>query len=114
MTYNVDPAGVKTVLTDVATKSQPVMDALGKIDGAVQTVATGAQSELINGALSQFFDAMSDNVTTITRHVPAAIDGAVAATNAVVDGDEEIAATMETNAGIAAGNGDLSILGVTS
>ncbi|QKS16449.1 hypothetical protein HUN59_09720 [Curtobacterium sp. Csp2] len=33
----------RSVLTDVATKSQPVMDALGKIDGAVQTVATGAQ-----------------------------------------------------------------------
>ncbi|MCJ1713882.1 DUF6507 family protein [Curtobacterium sp. VKM Ac-2922] len=112
MTYNVDPAGVKTVLTDVATTSQPVMDALGQIDGAVQSVATAAQSELVNGALTRFFDAMSGHVTTITRHVPAAIDGAVAATNAVVHGDDDIAATMERNAGIAAADGDLSILGV--
>lgn len=108
MTWKVDPAGVQTLLTSVSTEAEPIGTALGKVDGAVQGAATAAQSEVIAKAIEQFFTAVTPSITTIQQRIPAAIDGAAAATTAIIDGDEQMAAQAEAAAVTAGTRGDFS------
>jgi hypothetical protein len=111
MTWKVDPAGVQSVLTSVDTESQTVFTALGKVDGAVEGAAKNAQSQMIVSALSEFFGAMKPHITAMQNRIPAACDGAAAATMAIVQGDEQMALTAEHNAASAGMNGDFSVFG---
>ena len=111
MTWKVDPAGVKSVLTNVETESQPIFESLGKIDAAATGAATGAQSQMILAALGEFFTSIEKPIKTISNRVPAECDGAAAATMAIVRGDEEMAATAERNAQASAVSGDFTVFG---
>ncbi|BDZ50321.1 hypothetical protein GCM10025867_25620 [Frondihabitans sucicola] len=111
MTWKVDPNGVKTVLGNVESASQPIFDSLGKIDAEVTGAAKGAQSQMILSALGEFFTSIEKSVTTIGNRVPAACDGAAAATMAIVRGDEEMAATAERNAQASALSGTFTAFG---
>lgn len=111
MTWKVDPAGVKAVLSTVQTESETIFDSLGKVDAEIKGAATGAQSQLIVSALGEFFSSIEKPISTISTRVPAACDGAAAATMAIVNGDEEMAATAERNAQSTAVTGDFSVFG---
>lgn len=111
MTWRVDPAGVKTVLANVQTESAPIFGALAKVDSEVKGAATAAQSQMIVGALGEFFSSIEKSVKLIGDRVPAACDGAAAATMAIVAGDEQMAATAERNAQASAVSGDFTAFG---
>lgn len=111
MTWKVDPAGVQSVLTTVSTESTSLFDALSKVDSAVEGAATGAQSQLIVSALGEFFTAMNPHITAMQNRIPAACDGAAAATLAIVHGDEQMATDAERNAASSALTGDFTAFG---
>lgn len=114
MTWKVDPVGVQAVLTSVDTESQTVFTALGKVDGTVETAAKSAQSQMIVSALSEFFGAMKPHIASMQNRIPAACDGAAAATMAIVQGDEQMALTAEQNAANAGTTGDFSVFGASA
>ena len=114
MTWKVDPAGVKSVLSSVATESLPMYSALNKVDPAVEGAVKGAQSQLIDSALNEFFSSIATSVTTIRNRVPAAMDGAAAATTAILHGDEQMAATVERDAASVGSSGASSAPGASS
>ncbi|ROQ40758.1 hypothetical protein EDF46_0119 [Frondihabitans sp. PhB188] len=108
MTWKVDPAGVKSVLSSVTTESAPIYDALGKVDATVQSAALNAQSQVIASALGEFFSSITKSTETVQQRIPAAVDGAATATIAINHGDEEMAATSESMAVHAATTNDFS------
>ncbi|MCU1527887.1 MAG: hypothetical protein JWP75_1650 [Frondihabitans sp.] len=114
MTWKVDPTGVQSVLSSVSTESQTVFEALAKVDGAVEGAAKGAQSQMIVSALSEFFGAMKPHITAMENRIPAACDGAAAATMAIMHGDEQMALDAEHNATTVAVNGNFSVFGGTA
>lgn len=112
--WRVDPAGVEAVLQDVASKSTTMTDALGgSEDGSVQGVgavvqdaATAAQSQVIGEALAGFFEERQTTLTGIQDRIRASLLGAAAATQAIVQGDDEMGAqTAQANAVTAATSG---------
>ncbi|MBF4577759.1 DUF6507 family protein [Frondihabitans sp. VKM Ac-2883] len=106
MAWKVDPAGVKSVLGTVQTESKTIYDAVGKVDACVQSAGSSAQSEVIGQALTEFFTSLEKSFQAIQNRIPASIDGAAAATNAILHGDEEMAATAEANAASSAATGN--------
>ncbi|WP_415855451.1 DUF6507 family protein [Sinomonas sp. G460-2] len=117
--WNVDPAGVERVLTDVAHQGTVISDALGgSADGRTQgidkisaTAVTAAQSQVIGDAIVAFFDHEKPVLTGITNRIKASLMGASKATQEIVDGDEAMAASTQAKAVAAAASGDFSALG---
>lgn len=112
--WRVDPAGVEAVLQYVASKSTTMTDALGgSEDGSVQGVgavvqdaATAAQSQVIGEALAGFFEERQATLTGIQDRIRASLYGAAGATQAIVQGDDEMGAeTAQANAIAAASDG---------
>jgi hypothetical protein len=99
------------VVNAVVDGSTPLFDALKSVDAAVEGVVGAAQSELIGGALTEFFATVKPDLVAVENRIPAAIHGAISATNAIVEGDETMAASMEQAAAASAVSGDFSVFG---
>lgn len=114
--WRVDPAGVQNVLTAVSDRTITMSTALGGsedgsvqgVDTIVQDAATAAQSQVIGEAIAGFFEHRKATLTGIQNRVRASLLGASGATQAVIDGDEEMAATTQANAVAAATSGNFS------
>lgn len=97
--YNIDPPGVKTVLTSTGTEAGKFETDLTPLEGHVNSAATGCgNSGAIVPALSTFFDVQGKRLTAVGTRVNACITGAAEATNAYVRGDLDMLATYQTNA----------------
>lgn len=114
--WRVDPDGVQRVLTSVANHSTTLSDALGGskdgsmpgVSAVVQSAATAAQSQVIGEAIAGFFEHQQPTLTGIQNRIRASLLGAAGATQAIVDHDDEMAATTQANAVSAAKSGDFS------
>jgi hypothetical protein len=106
--WQVDPHGVQSVLQDVATAGTAIAKAVQPLAGAAQggsaaadgldTVActVGVPSEgLISAAMQAFLETISTRIAEIDTRVPTAATALHDAANAVLAGDDEIAAQIQ-------------------
>lgn len=96
--YRVDPAGVQSVLGDAVKAAEPIFDAAGRIGATAQQAITAGQSQLIAEALGAYFDAVKPQMDFIGTRFPAAVNGTVQATTAVLEGDEAMASQIASDA----------------
>jgi hypothetical protein len=116
--WRVDPDGVSGVLNAVAKQATEFENSLGgsgdgKLPGVAaiaQSAAEGAQSQVIGAAISGFFEERQATLVGIQNRIRASLLGAAGATQAIIDGDEQMAATTQANAVRAASTGDFSSL----
>lgn len=97
--YDIDPAGVKKVLTSTGHEAGKFEKVLAPMSGHVESAVGGCGSSgAIVPALNAFLEAQSRRLEGIGQRVNACLTGAAAATTAYVNGDEEMVATYQTNA----------------
>lgn len=116
--WRVDPAGVENVLNSVTAKAEQISTALGGsedgsvagVDTIVQGAVTAAQSQVIGDSIIGFFDHQKPVLTGITNRIRASLMGASGATQAVIDGDDDMAGKTQALAVSAASTGDFSEL----
>ena len=98
--YRIDPAGVQEVLKGAGRTAEGFETDLQPLPGHV-TAAAGAcgDSGAIVPALDVFFTEQAKQVTAIGQRINACLTGAAAATKAYIDGDLEMVATYQRNAG---------------
>jgi Family of unknown function (DUF6507) len=97
--YDIDPAGVERVLRSTQTKAGEFETILKPLQGWVEFAATGTgNSGAIVPALQSFFQVQSTGLEAMGRRISAALQGAVSATTAYVQGDLEMVQTYQSNA----------------
>lgn len=101
--YRIDPAGVEQVLRSTQTEAGEFETIMAPLQGWVEFAATGTgNSGAIVPALQSFFSVQGDGLEAMGRRIGAALQGAVNATTAYVEGDLEMVQTYQTNAATAA------------
>jgi hypothetical protein len=101
--YRIDPGGVEKVLRATHTEAGEFGTILEPLQGWVEFAATGTGgSGAIVPALQSFFQVQSEGLTAIGTRISAALNGAVKATNAYIEGDLEMVQTYQANAAVAA------------
>lgn len=116
--WRVDPPGVENVLNSVTAKAEQISSALGGsengsvvgVDTIVQDAATAAQSQVIGESIVGFFEHQKPVLTGITNRIRASLMGASGATQAVIDGDDDMAGRTQALAVSAASSGDFTAL----
>lgn len=116
--WRVDPPGVENVLNSVTAKAEQISSALGGaedgsvagVDTIVQNAATAAQSQVIGESIVGFFEHQKPVLTGITNRIRASLMGASGATQAVIDGDDDMAGRTQALAVSAASSGDFTEL----
>ena len=97
--YEINPAGVKKVLTSTGDEAGEFTTLLTPMGGYVQSAVTGCGSSgAVVPALEAFFTAQGTRLEGIGKQVNACLTGAAAATKAYLDGDEDMVATYQSNA----------------
>ncbi|WP_375425317.1 DUF6507 family protein [uncultured Friedmanniella sp.] len=97
--YDINPAGVKKVLTATEHDAEEFATLLKPLGGAVKAAGSGCGgSGAIIPALNGFFEVQDKRLEALGQRVNACLTGAAAATTAYVHGDEEMVATYQTNA----------------
>ncbi|KQO62214.1 DUF6507 family protein [Curtobacterium sp. Leaf261] len=116
--WRVDPSGVEGVLNSVTAKAEQISSALGGtedgsvagVDTIVQDAATAAQSQVIGESIIGFFEHQKPVLSGITDRIRASLMGASGATQAVIDGDDDMAGKTQAMAVAAASSGDFTAL----
>jgi hypothetical protein len=97
--YDINPDGVKTVLSTTGTEAKEFDTILKPMSGYVKSAAAGCgNSGAVIPALEAFFTVQGTRIEGIGQRVNACLTGAAAATKAYLNGDEEMVATYQTNA----------------
>jgi len=97
--YDINPAGVKTVLTKTGDEAGEFETILKPMGGHVQSAVTGCGSSgAVVPALEAFFTTQGTRLEAMGKQVNACLTGAAAATKAYIDGDVEMVATYQSNA----------------
>lgn len=107
--WKIDPAGVRTTLTDTetaATNLSTAFDGLADAHAALTTAVGDDQA--VAGAVAALIESHSALLQRVGNHITAGLAGAANATMAYYHGDEEMAATAQTNAIRASSTGDFS------
>ena len=101
--YRIDPAGVEQVLRSTQTEAGEFETILEPLGGWVDFAATGTgNSGAIVPALQSFFEVQSRGLQAMGTRIGAALQGAVQATTAYVEGDLEMVQTYQSNAAVLA------------
>lgn len=114
--WSVQPSGVETVLKNVAQNATGITDALGgskngKVASAevhVQDAAQAAESQVIGQAIATFFEKREGTLKGVVGRISACVTGAAQATQAIIDGDDAMAAHTQAAAVKAGKSGDFS------
>lgn len=95
--WSIQPSGVAGVLTEVNTYAEGLGTALGKVSDALgPAVEATGPSPAIGGALQEYFDlSEGPRIQAMSARIQAAASGVVAATEAYVAGDLEMAASAQ-------------------
>lgn len=115
--WKVAPTGVEGVLNNVVAKSATITDSLGGsgsvagVDKVAEDTVTATQSQVIGSAVVAFFDYEKPLLGGISDRIRASVLGASEATQAIVDGDERMAADTQSKAVAAAATGNFSAFG---
>lgn len=112
--WDIVPDGVSGVLTSTGTAGNKIYDALNGsglklgLGQIADQIAFHAQSGLIQSALAGYFTSESGCVTSIVSRVQGVMNATVKATNAVIKGDESMAASIQSSMSTACQSGDFS------
>jgi len=112
--WDVEPSSVSAVLASTQTNGDKILSAwngsgivLG-IVGIADEIPAQAQSQLIQSALSGFFDSENGTMTSVVSRIQGVMNATVQVVNDVVAGDEDIAASVQVSMATACGSGDFS------
>ena len=108
--WNIEPADVKTVLTNVRTKATTLGKALTeeKFTAIGNGLTWGsALTAEVGTAVGQVMKEQGENLSIIQNHISAGIAGVTNATIAYRNGQYEMAGTFQSEMGKAADSGDL-------
>ncbi|MCW2524233.1 MAG: hypothetical protein JWO63_2568 [Frankiales bacterium] len=101
--WDIEPSGVRAVLVRVQGHAEELNAALQSFGADIESAAQGSQSQPITSALGDFLAASEGKLARMTGLISAAEDGAVKATLAYLNGDEQMAANAQS-AAVAVGN----------
>ncbi len=96
--WQVDPAGVQKIIDDVSQSAEDLGRFLSTLGDDLQSVVTGTQSAEVASALQAFLDVHAGHISTIENRIPLVLEAISGATNAVLSGDEQMAASTQTAA----------------
>jgi hypothetical protein len=119
--WRIDPDGVATTLQNVVSTAGTFASALGmgeegqsvadsRLALMIEDTATASQSMAIGEAVVGFFEQRIPTIESVGARIQACIAGASGATQAIVDGDEEMAVATQAAAALSATTGDLTLL----
>lgn len=98
-TYDINPAGVQQVLTQVQTDAEGFETVLAPLNGHLESIATATGgSGAILPALEKFFEVKGRELEAIVNRISAGMTGAVNATNAYNQGDLDMIADYQQQA----------------
>ncbi|MBT1680188.1 DUF6507 family protein [Curtobacterium aurantiacum] len=107
--WQIEPAGVQTTLTDTETAATNLSTAFGGLADAHAALTTAVgDDQAVAGAVAALIESHTALLTRVGNHITAGLAGAATATLAYYQGDEEMAATAQTNAIRASSTGDFS------
>lgn len=94
--WRIQPSGVVTVLTAVNPYAEDLGVALNGLSGAMESAVTATQSPAISEAVQQYFQQVEGpRIQAMSTRIQASVNAVVAATEAYVSGDLEMAATHQ-------------------
>ncbi|GAA3638913.1 hypothetical protein GCM10022200_22870 [Microbacterium awajiense] len=95
--WSIDPTGVAGVLEDVNVPATALGEALNTLVPALQAGVTATSSAAISQAVQEYFEGEEGpRIEAMSERIAAASSGVVAATQAYVAGDLEMAATAQS------------------
>lgn len=96
--WDIQPAGVQGVLTQVQGVAEDFDGHLRTLNTAMEGAAQQASSEIIANALGDFAEAQRGDIQFVFTRTGAALTGAANATQAYLQGDLEMAANAQAQA----------------
>ncbi|MEO8527730.1 MAG: DUF6507 family protein [Pseudolysinimonas sp.] len=96
--WSVQPDGVWGVTNAVIDAAIPMFNALDGLNDDLVLAINGTQSSAVNDAVIAFLGTADDELRTIQTRVPGAVTAARDATNALVRGDADMAAIIQSQA----------------
>jgi hypothetical protein len=96
--WDIDPAGVSSVVTRTGGVAQGFEGAASKYAGALEGAAGACGSEIVGAALAGFAESQQRPIESIVKRCGNVLTGAVEATKAYLAGDLEMAAEAQRNA----------------
>lgn len=93
--WDIDPAGVSTVLTDVGTQADALSTALNGLETPFTNGVTATASAAIGEAIGGYFEMEGPRISGMSTRISAACEGVVNATKAYLAGDEQMAADAQ-------------------
>lgn len=89
---------MQAVASDVVQSAEPIFTAVQPLEETTQTAIAGGASDLVAGALQAFLAETAPLLTSVEQRIPAALGGLQAAAQAVVDGDQTMASSIDSSA----------------
>lgn len=108
--WDIDPAGVKGVLSRTESVAEKLQGEFSAINSAAESAAENSSSSIIAEALSGFLQARTPDLQYLVNRSVAAMTGAVKATNAYLQGDLAMAANAQAAVN-AAPSGEFAVHG---
>ncbi len=96
--WDIDPAGVRTVLTGTQNVAAEFDGQMTSLNAGIEGAAAQSSSEIVAAALAGFAEAAGTNIAFVFTRTGACLGGAANATNAYLDGDLEMAANAQASA----------------
>lgn len=107
--WEIDPAGVRAVLSGMQTSLDATASALQSVQTGVADAAGGA-GDVVGEALGAFVTQVADDVDQVTLRLVGGVQGVRGAVNAYEQGDVEMAADIQRAGTTAHETHDLSLL----
>lgn len=109
--WQIDPDGVRTIVETVAEHSEQLdvgtsVEVLAGVLGGLTW--GGGITACVAEAVYEAMDSQMHNINAVKSRVVAGAQGAVGATTAYINADEQMAAAMQAQAAHSAATGDLS------
>ena len=96
--WDIDPAGVRTVLQSTETVAREFEGQMTTLNTGMEGAATQSSSEIVASALAGYAESAATDITFVFTRTGACMGGAAQATNAYLDGDLEMAANAQASA----------------
>ena len=96
--WDIDPAGVQGVLGKTQSVAGEFEGQLASMTSAMESGAVNTSSAIVASAVQGFGSAIQADVRFVLSRTGAAISGCAQAVNAYLQGDMEMAATVQRNA----------------
>ncbi len=107
--WNLDPAGIRGVLTEAQAAAQEFSTSMQSINNAAQPIYDGGGFDgIVYMAFAGFMEDQTSRLTGIGNRISAGLSGTASSTNAYELGDMEMANTLSSATDAAATTGDMT------